>query len=50
MSTGSLYLCAFIFLPLGLKESDSFWREDEQDWTSEKAWASEGFPIYRSLD
>ncbi len=50
ISTGSLYLCTFIFLPLGLKESDSFWREDAKDWTSKKAWNSQGFPVYQSLD
>ncbi|SFL69363.1 hypothetical protein SAMN04487943_103130 [Gracilibacillus orientalis] len=50
VSTGSLYLSAFIFLPLGLKESDPFWQEDAKDWTSKKAWASQDFPVYQSLD
>ncbi|MFD2654924.1 DUF2264 domain-containing protein [Gracilibacillus thailandensis] len=50
ISTGSLYLCAFIFLPLGLKESDPFWREDERQWTSKKAWSQAVFPVYRSME
>lgn len=41
ISTGSLYLCATIFLPLGLKPSDSFWTEPAQDWTSRKIWAGQ---------
>ncbi|WP_018931815.1 DUF2264 domain-containing protein [Gracilibacillus lacisalsi] len=50
ISTGSLYLCAVIFLPLGLKESDPFWQEDEKHWTSKKAWSQEVFPVYRSME
>ncbi|MGP4039278.1 DUF2264 domain-containing protein [Gracilibacillus sp. D59] len=50
ISTGSLYLCAFIFLPLGLKESDPFWQEDAKDWTSKRAWTSQNFSTYQSLD
>ncbi|MGN8646042.1 DUF2264 domain-containing protein [Gracilibacillus sp. HCP3S3_G5_1] len=50
ISTGSLYLCAFIFLPLGLKESDPFWQENEQTWTSKKAWSSDNFPLFKSLN
>lgn len=39
ISTGSLYLCSFVFLPLGLPSNDSFWSDPGQDWTSKKAWA-----------
>jgi hypothetical protein len=38
ISTGSLYLCAAILLPLGLVESDPFWSLQNEDWTSKKEW------------
>ncbi|HTK22247.1 MAG TPA: DUF2264 domain-containing protein [Mucilaginibacter sp.] len=38
ISTGSLYLCAAILLPLGLPETDPFWNAPDEDWTSKKAW------------
>jgi hypothetical protein len=38
ISTGSLYLCAAILLPLGLSESDPFWSSSDEDWTSKKEW------------
>ncbi len=34
ISTGSLYLCAAVFLPLGLSESDPFWSAPDEKWTS----------------
>jgi hypothetical protein len=34
ISTGSLYLCAGVFLPLGLAPSASFWSAPAEDWTS----------------
>lgn len=37
-STGSLYLCCAVFLPLGLDQNDSFWIEESKPWTSLKAW------------
>ncbi|MEO6630693.1 MAG: DUF2264 domain-containing protein, partial [Mucilaginibacter sp.] len=36
ISTGSLYLCSAILLPLGLPESDSFWAGADEDWTAKK--------------
>lgn len=38
ISTGSLYLCAAILLPLGLPESDPFWSLPNEDWSSKKEW------------
>jgi hypothetical protein len=38
ISTGSLYLCAVILLPLSLPESDRFWKDPDEDWTSKKEW------------
>ncbi|CAM3901203.1 DUF2264 domain-containing protein [Lederbergia lenta] len=48
ISTGSLYLCATVFLPLGLPENDPFW-QGEAEWTSKKAWSGMAVPIDSSL-
>jgi len=44
ISTGSLYLCATVFLPLGLPEDDDFW-QDERAWTAKKAWSGQDISI-----
>jgi hypothetical protein len=49
ISTGSLYLCAMAFLPLGLAPSDEFWAAPAQPWTSVRAWSGQAFPIDRAL-
>lgn len=38
ISTGSLYLCATAFLPLGLPPDNPFW-QGEADWTARQAWS-----------
>ena len=38
ITTGSLYMCANIFLPLGLPASDEFWSLPDLPWTSVKIW------------
>jgi len=38
ISTGSLYLCSVILLPMGLPESDPFWAGPDEDWTAKKVW------------
>jgi hypothetical protein len=48
ISTGSLYLCAAAFLPLGLPPDNPFW-QSEAAWTSKLAWSGEAFPIDRAL-
>lgn len=48
ISTGSLYLCATVFLPLGLAPEHPFWRGKE-DWTSVKAFGGRPFPIDHAL-
>ncbi|MEO6549954.1 MAG: DUF2264 domain-containing protein [Ferruginibacter sp.] len=37
-TTGSLYLCSFILLPLGLPETDEFWSASDEMWTAQKIW------------
>jgi hypothetical protein len=49
ISTGSLYLCAVGFLPLGLGPADEFWSAPPQPWTSARAWSGQPFPIDRAL-
>jgi hypothetical protein len=48
ISTGSLYLCAAAFLPLGLGPDNPFW-QGEASWTSKLAWSGEAFPIDYAL-
>lgn len=49
ISTGSLYLCTSVFLPLGLPPEHPFWH-GEADWTSKRAWAGRPFPIDKHLN
>lgn len=37
IDTGSVYACAFVFLPLGLSIDDAFWAQPPKDWTTVKA-------------
>ena len=41
ISTGSLYLCAAVFLPLGLGPGEAFWTAAAEDWTSRRVWRGE---------
>ncbi len=45
ISTGSLYLCSSIFLPLGLSEKHPFWSAPAEDWTSKKVWSGADLPV-----
>jgi hypothetical protein len=49
ISTGSLYLCATAFLPLGLPPDDPFWAQPAQPWTARLAWSGAPFPIDHAL-
>lgn len=50
ITTGSLYLCSTIFLPLGLPETDAFWSAPAAPWTAVKAWTGQDFPADHALD
>ena len=50
ISTGSLYLCSEVFLPLGLPASHPFWGGPSVQWTSQKIWSGEDFPADHSVD
>ena len=41
INTGSVYLCAFGLVPLGLPETDEFWSAPYTEWTNVKAWNGE---------
>ena len=41
ISTGSLYLCSAVFLPLGLPEAHPFWSAPDAAWTMKKMWAGD---------
>ena len=49
ISTGSLYLCAAAFLPLGLPAADAFWSAPDAPWTAQRAWSGQPFPIDRAI-
>jgi hypothetical protein len=49
ISTGSLYLCAAIFLPLGLRPSDAFWSAPAEDWTSRRIYRGEDAPADHAI-
>ena len=48
ISTGSVYMCCAVFLPLGLPEDDPFWT-GTADWTSKKVWAGVNTRADRAL-
>lgn len=48
ISTGSLYLCLTVFLPLGLPANSPFW-QGRADWTARKLWAGGQTVIDRAI-
>ena len=49
ISTGSLYLCAAVLLPLGLGPGDPFWAAPAQDWTSRRIWNGQDMPADHAI-
>lgn len=49
ISTGSLYLCTAVFLPLGLSSTDPFWSGEERAWSSVKVWSGENLKVDHAL-
>ena len=49
ISTGSLYLCAVAFLPLGLPADDPFWSDPAAPSTWQAAWSGAALPPDRAL-
>jgi hypothetical protein len=50
ITTGSLYICMDIFLPLGLAATDEFWSTPALPWTAVKVWRGEDVAAYHALD
>ena len=50
INIGSLYLCAAVFLPLGLTPDDPFWADPDQPWTGKKVWTGEHIAIDHAED
>ena len=49
ISTGSLYLCSSVFLPLGLDENDEFWSSKDEPFTMQKLWSGENLHAKHAL-
>ena len=49
ISTGSLYMCAAAFLPLGLSPSDEFWSAPAAPWTSQLIWSGQSLPVDHAI-
>lgn len=49
-TTGSLYICTNIFLPLGLPETDEFWSSPSLPWTAVKVWSGQDVAGDHALD
>ncbi|MCL2692406.1 MAG: DUF2264 domain-containing protein [Rikenellaceae bacterium] len=43
-NTGSEYITATVFLPLGLPADHDFWTAEPQEWTTQRAWSGKPFP------
>jgi hypothetical protein len=50
ITTGSLYLCTEVFLPLGLPDTDEFWSAPAMPWTSVKIWHGENVHADHAMD
>jgi len=48
ITTGSLYLCMLIYLPLGLPADDPFWINPDIPWTAKKVWTGTDIPADHS--
>jgi hypothetical protein len=49
-TTGSLYLCSAILLPLGLPDTDEFWSGAAEYWTAQKIWSGQDVSGDHSID
>ena len=49
ISTGSLYLCSTVLLPLGLPAADPFWSRPSRAWTAKRIWAGEDIQADHAL-
>ena len=50
VTTGGLYSCCEVFLPLGLPQNDPFWISPFEEWTTLKAWNGDKILPDQSID
>lgn len=50
ITTGSLYLCSELLLPLGLPATDEFWSAPALPWTAQKIWSGQDVSADHSID
>lgn len=50
ITTGSLYICSNVFVPLGLPETDEFWTAPPLKWTEARIWSGEDVSADHALD
>lgn len=50
ITTGSLYICSEVFLPLGLPATDDFWSKPALPWTSVKIWSGQDVQADHAMD
>jgi hypothetical protein len=50
ITTGSLYICLDMFLPLGLPDTDEFWSAAPLPWTSVKVWSGQNIEADHAMD
>jgi len=49
INTGSLYLCTFGLLQLGLPPDDPFWSGPNEPWTQQRIWSGEDLPADHAI-
>lgn len=49
ISTGSLYLCSTVFLPLGLPPEHPFWAGEARPFTAQRVWSGENLPADHAI-
>jgi hypothetical protein len=49
ISTGSVYLCSAVLLPLGLPAADTFWSRPAEPWTARKIWSGQDVSIDHAI-
>jgi len=50
ITTGSLYLCTDVFLPLGLPATDEYWTAPAQPWSAVKIWGGQDAKVDHAAD
>jgi hypothetical protein len=49
ITTGTAYICTWVFLPLGLPPADPFWAAPPEPWTAKRAWSGVDIPTDHAI-